>query len=497
MIELNLPNVLPIRVRPVSHPPTPEQQIILGLARTDGILKVIAGAGTGKTSTLVMSAEQDLRSTLYMAFNKAMAMEATHRMPEHVTCATTHSVAYGFFGRELSNAGKLSRPEGGYVNVKGTGKEVAIAYKLRGANKIDGSPLPPSVVGNDVLNTVARFEQSADERLDERHITINEHVAPGLFPVYRRVVLDAARRLWDERIDFGSNTLATHDTYLKLFQLSKNPMASYKVVMLDEAQDTNACVLDIFNTMSAPQKLLVGDPYQQIYAWRGSVNAMAQVEAREAYLTESFRFGQEVADVANAILRMYGPSDFELKGRASTRIVERDEVPSPCTCLFRTNAGLLGLGMELIPQGHAVELNTDVKDLVRLVEAAIAIRSGNMNGVKHQALMPYNSWAEIEDESETSPELARLVKLEVDYGLHTVVEILKAYKKPPVPSIVLTTAHKSKGLEWDNVMLANDFRELDRMNEEERNLLYVAVTRAKKLLTLNDIVGEILAEEED
>src|SRR5881396_2941944 len=135
MIELNLPNVLPERIRPPSHPPTSEQRHILQLAKEYKTLKVIAGAGTGKTSTLVMMAEQDSRPTIYLAFNKAMAEEAKHRMPDHVVCKTTHSLAFSYFGFALMDAGKLSRPEGGYVNVKGTGKEVAIAYHLGGARK--------------------------------------------------------------------------------------------------------------------------------------------------------------------------------------------------------------------------------------------------------------------------------------------------------------------------------------------------------------------------
>jgi hypothetical protein len=39
------------------------------------------------------------------------------------------------------------------------------------------------------------------------------------------------------------------------------------------------------------QVIYVGDPYQQIYEWRGAVNAMEHIRAPECALTESFRFG--------------------------------------------------------------------------------------------------------------------------------------------------------------------------------------------------------------
>jgi superfamily I DNA/RNA helicase len=67
------------------------------------------------------------------------------------------------------------------------------------------------------------------------------------------------------------------------------------------------------------------------------------------------------------------------------------------------------------------------------------------------------------------------------------------------PEIILTTAHKSKGREWDVVWLASDFPsnwnnkgEWVGLRDEERNLLYVAVTRARKHLIYNDTVRELI-----
>jgi hypothetical protein len=66
--------------------------------------------------------------------------------------------------------------------------------------------------------------------------------------------------------------------------------------------------------------------------------------------------------------------------------------------------------------------------------------------------------------------------------------------------VILTTAHKSKGREWDNVILADDYPSpydskgrYIGLHEQERNLLYVACTRAKKRLRYNDSVEDMLA----
>ncbi|VTP78141.1 putative recombination protein RecB [Leclercia adecarboxylata] len=60
--------------------------------------------------------------------------------------------------------------------------------------------------------------------------------------------------------------------------------------------------------------------------------------------------------------------------------------------------------------------------------------------------------------------------------------------------VTVSTAHRSKGLEWPVVMLSEDFTDITDplLSEDERqdetNLLYVAVTRARRTLVLNELM---------
>ncbi|PKS77787.1 UvrD-helicase domain-containing protein, partial [Klebsiella pneumoniae] len=94
-----------------------------------------------------------------------------------------------------------------------------------------------------------------------------------------------------------------HDGYLKLYQLSHpNLSLRYQVILFDEAQDANPVTSDIVIRQRS-RTILVGDVHQQIYLFRGANDAMNNPRfsnADQLYLTHSFRFGPNVAMVANA-----------------------------------------------------------------------------------------------------------------------------------------------------------------------------------------------------
>ena len=96
-----------------------------------------------------------------------------------------------------------------------------------------------------------------------------------------------------------------HDGYLKLWQL-RNPslqrVTNHDVLLLDEGQDMNPTMLNIFMNQSVT-RVIVGDPNQQIYMFRGAVNALGLISPTHTYfLTQSFRFGPEIGFVANLCL---------------------------------------------------------------------------------------------------------------------------------------------------------------------------------------------------
>ena len=105
---------------------------------------------------------------------------------------------------------------------------------------------------------------------------------------------------------------------------------------------------------------------------------------------------------------------------------------------------------------------------------------------KREIMSRYIDADELKDYIEDYDLIELKTNLKIAKRYKTYLFILKkeaTSKISPFSNIVLTTAHASKGLEWDSVVLMKDFKDLDSVDEdklvEEANLLYVAITRAK------------------
>jgi superfamily I DNA/RNA helicase len=245
-------------------------------------------------------------------------------------------------------------------------------------------------------------------------------------------------------------------------------------------------MLDILKQQKA-LVILVGDDAQQIYEWRGAVNAMEQGEwpqSSRLYLTQSFRFGKAVADVANSILEKVG-TPLRLRGLES--IPSRVEAcPEPTAILCRTNAVAVGSVLKAIKEGKAPHLVGGGSDVVAFVKAAQELQQGS--STSHPELACFRSWAEVEEYSklDEGEDLKLMVKLINGFGCAAILGALQNMPKEDKADVVVCTAHKSKGREWHSVKLANDFPTLSKACDADLKLLYVAATRAKVILDITE-----------
>ncbi|KFQ65038.1 F-box only protein 18, partial [Pelecanus crispus] len=212
---------------------THEQQRILNHKIEHGqIVKIMAFAGTGKTSTLVKYAEKfaDL-NFLYVTFNKAVASRGESIFPRNVTCKTFHSLAFGSVGKHYKEKGKLNFSKMSVYSVS------FLIQNRKGQSLF--------IRGKTVKQTLENFFASSDEEICEEHIPIcfkNTHgETRPVSQVEKEIVMKEAKEIWHNMKkldgDVEKNYKITSDGYLKLWQLSKPQLSGYDAIFVDEAQD--------------------------------------------------------------------------------------------------------------------------------------------------------------------------------------------------------------------------------------------------------------------
>jgi len=229
------------------------------------------------------------------------------------------------------------------------------------------------------------------------------------------------------------------------------------------------------------------------------MNAMEAVEATERVaLTQSFRFGQPIADIATILLQEMKEERHAVKGRDDIDVQWTIDTSRPYAMIGRTNAGLFGAAAEVVLGERECRLHFVGgfdSYLFGKVLDAYYLWSDDRSRIKDSTVSRFASFEDFRkygDEAQDA-EVRALVKTVEQYR-QQVPRIYNAMKAAETPSqdranITLSTAHRAKGLEWDQVHLADDFIELpveddEDFDPEEVNLLYVAVSRAIRAVRL-------------
>ena len=474
--------------RKPEYPPTDEQKISIDAFMSGESLKVTAFAGAGKTSTLVQMADQRDGAGLYLAFNKSIANEARSAFLPSVDCRTTHSVAV-----RAVRASRPYRPDKLFTNIGA--KQLAAVLNLKSQSVADVLSLSDVQQAYLLLATIRRFCQSAGHDIRPSHVPNSGRLA-GIDDAARTVVMSAFARdaalLWSRMIDPADDLPMGHDGYLKLWSLS-DPVLDHEYILMDEAQDTNPAVMHVLERQKA-QVIYVGDPHQQIYAWRGAVNAMAQAQTvHETDLTQSFRFGDEIAGAATSILRAL---DEQRSIRGNPKMRSRiSESGLTRTVLTRTNTMVISEVIDALERGQKPHIVGGTDEMLKLVTSVYELMDGKP--ASHPDFFGFKNWDQVVAFSETDEgaELRTFVGLVRKYGHSGLYRALKkTVAEEADADIVLSTAHKSKGRQWPSVRIADDFGGVQSDNGsipvEETRLFYVAITRAQEHLV---VASDLLA----
>jgi hypothetical protein len=467
----------------MSFTPTDEQQAVIDAFRSGLDIAVSALAGTGKTSTMRLLAETapEYRG-LYFAYNRAAADEAAREFPTSIKCRTAHSLAYGAVGHRfkdrLNAARKPPWEVAKFLGVGGNDWKVTPTVVLK-----------PWQIARLALDGLTRFCYSGDDAIQPWHIPRVEGVQN--MEVIRSRVLPFAQKAWEDVQDpAGDGVPFTHDHYLAIWVRSQ-PELNYDYILLDEGQDSNGCVARLFEAQEDAQRVIVGDRFQTLYGWRASedlITAFAQGDAEHLQLTSSFRFGPVIAEEGNKWLEILG-SSLRLVGAgpSTSKVVGIQAEPDAILC--RTNAGLIDEAISQIAMNRNVHIVGGLTEMMKFATEIEKLQKGERS--THRDLQAFASWGEVQDYARTpdGADLGVWVRMIEKYGVPTLRKVATQVVDERLADVVVSTAHKSKGLQWDHVQIGSDFKipvdddgKLQKPIEGESMLHYVSVTRAKQTL---------------
>lgn len=486
-------------------PLTGQQIAIIG---STGNININAVAGSGKTTTIIeYAAARPHAKILYLAFNKTVRQEAIKKFQEkglsNVHVETAHSLAY----RYIVRSGNYHVKTQSYRTHEIT--EMLSLYS-------HGQGHTGHIIANHINKFITFFCNSSASKVQELDYakTLSEKTSRDFARSFYEIIEKGTRQLL-ARMDRGEIPII-HDFYLKKFQLS-NPVLNYDYILFDEGQDASSVMLDIFQNQKAV-KVIVGDLHQQIYGWRYAVNSFEQTKFPSLNLSESFRFPQPIANLASEILAWkHHLGNF--KPVAITGSGTSDKLKTRAT-IARSNLGLLLKAIEYITDNRKVKkiffegnLNsyTYGDDGASLYDV-LNLQNNKRDRIRDKLIASMNSMEDLEEyiEKTEDMQLSMMVEIVKEYG-DEIFGLLKTLKEKHVENedrekaeMIFSTVHRAKGMEYDEVILANDFiseQRLEKLLEkegdngeevnkaklnEEINLLYVAVTRTKNILHIPD-----------
>ena len=485
---------------------TKEQKNIIN-AKEDSF-KINAVAGSGKTTTLLEYAKNNSHlKILYLAYNKSLQVSLQKKLKEynltHMNVSTIHSLAYqkiSAYQYNLAHDLKIQVIEkllNGYeqtfnqrtnyypvaeyvalikdlVNFYCNSSLIALDLKLLESYKKQGD------LSAKILELLNKDEKKALNHL--------KHILSAM----KNKIIDA-----------------THDFYLKMFYLNKKVSTNlgYDLILVDEAQDISDVMIGIVEAQEC-RRIYVGDSFQQIYSFRYAINALNKIELPSYELSKSFRFSDSYAKYLeknlNSLYEKNSGKLLKISGvDSTTNIGEKSIDYDKQVCVIsRSTFGLIQQIVHFIQDDKKIYFEggyASYSFMNQTVYSIFYLKEKKNDKITIDEIKDFETIQELEQfaKDTKNQDYLNIIKFINTYG-DNIFEINKTIKTKLTTNkeeadLIFTTTHKSKGLEFEQVIMADDFitkKELSNPKnkvsflklQEELNIYYVAATRVKSAI---------------
>ena len=458
-----------------------------------------AVAGSGKSTTIVNALKliPTYKRVLFLAFNKSIVDELKVKIGDlqNVDVCTLHSLGCKALFRaykSVINENKYSA----WLNDGIRYGSIAPLNQLRDEDR------------GEWKENIAKLLDLGRVNLVDNPFTLSELAYKhGLFLVDNEIDIALRGIKWGEmntqEIDFTDMIYLPVKKDIRMFQ--------FDWVFIDECQDLNAAQRNLFLKCVKPNGrfVAVGDPRQAIYGFAGadvaSFNLLKSIpHTVKLPLSVCYRCDADIIKLAKGIV-----PQIEARDNAPAGVVNRDakiaDVKDGDMILCRVSAPLVDLCMRYIANGVKAYVkgreigknlcNMLLKTKSAKMEDAMAKLERELGKIIGKVVAKTKCTQEEAMQSEqyrTYEDKLNAINVLAE-GLTSTQEVIdrieSIFSDDSKSGICLSTVHKSKGLEADNVYIICEDKfclkrcmMIDWMAEQEYNLVYVAYTRAKHTL---------------
>lgn len=450
-------------------------------------------------------------SIYFIAFAKKIATVLEQRVPPGVVACTAHKFGFKAIAQAFDLRGgrdSVNDERTREIMAEIAGVNIEDIWDNLGPNVVSVTERLVDLVKMNLANT---DPNSLDEIADYHQLDVNGD-RDSIYELVPQVLERAKRVEEDGQIDFAD--MIWLPIALDL------PIQRNDLLLVDEFQDLNRCQQELMKR--AGKRIIgIGDPNQAIFGFAGAdCESMDRMQADLADspegcdtlpLTETRRCCKAVVRLAQKLVSDFTAHESNEEGavnefhidssKFNDTLVERLQSRDMAIC--RVNAPLVSLCFKLVKAGKRAEIQgKDIGDgLIRLIKKLKARDVVSLT-------TKLEDWHDRELKklaSKKRPSEAAIIAHEDRYscavsfieGAKTVNEVLASIAKvfsdtPKENAILLTSAHKSKGLEADRVFILlpegvsmpHPMARTAWAVKQEFNLIYVSQTRAIKELNI-------------
>ncbi len=470
-----------------------QKDVFETIAGTNSNVSIEATAGSGKTSTILLALKliPKFRRTIFLSFSNTIVNELKERVPPHVKAATLHSLGFNFIttyypGIRVDPNKYLKFALDHYQTKKR--ETFKKAYQIQ-------------EISNYVRMTLTKLDAEEIEKMCDRYdIDFSEETIDLTIQFIRNDD-------YPRTVDFAD---------MIFYPAVKEDIIqeTYHTVFLDECQDLNNAQIQFAqNLLKENGRLIsVGDSEQAIYSFSGAdVNSFKKLKSIsntiELPLSISYRCSHAIVEEAKTI-----SSKIEAAPKAKPGMVrwgQWEEIDEGDMVLCRNNAPLIDLYFRLIEDGTKAKIiGKEIEaGIVQLAESCMAtikdrfiqnmldkldevvnslVTKGVSNPQKHLR------YANLSDKIDLLEIICNKVNSTAE-----IIPTIKSIFVEETEGVKLMTIHKSKGLENKRVFVMKNYKNKKLIPsqfatqkwqlDQEKNLEFVAITRAKEELVYFDL----------